>query len=42
MRDIVLVLVLVVLIPLVAMVVDDEITVVDAIVVSAVVDAAVV
>ena len=42
MRDIVLVLVLVVLIPLVAMVVDNEITVVDAIVVSAVVDAAVV
>ena len=42
MRDIVLVLVLVVLIPLVAMVVDNEITVVDGIVVSAVVDAAVV
>ena len=42
MRDIVLVLVLVVLIPLVAMVVGNEITVVDAIVVSAVVDAAVV
>ena len=42
MRDIVLVLVLVVLIPLVAMVVDNEITVVDAIVVSSVVDAVVV
>ena len=42
MRDVVLVLVLVVLIPLVAMVVDNEITVVDAIVVSAVADAAVV
>ena len=42
MRGVVLVLVLVVLIPLVAMVVDNEITVVDAIVVSAVVDAEVV
>ena len=42
MRDIVLVLVLVVLIPLVAMVVDNEITVVDAIVESSVVDAVVV